>query len=358
MLLFSAVGCWSAYAPVLFQELGVGLAVIGLLASVPAAVSIVGAPAWGLVADRLGDVRPPLLVAGLWAAAAAALLALQPPMPWIALVVAILAAGSSGLTPLVDARTVERLGRAGPVRGGACLRVARVHPHDARRRGARPGDRHAGDARRVRPHARAHGHRRRGRPRPRIAGGAGRGRRADPGARAPARSGDGPVLRRLGRRVGRRDRRSWRSSACGSSSSAATPASSASGGRPTRCWRSRRCSRTDASPAGCASVAARGGAVDLRRPGGPVRGHRERARPRGRRGARRHRLRAVPGGDDDVHRAPGARRAPGDGPGAVHEHGVSRSARSSARSSPVWSPARGGSLRCSRRPPSHPRSGR
>jgi PPP family 3-phenylpropionic acid transporter len=112
LFLFSAVGCWSAYASVLFKELGVGLAVIGVLASVPAAVSIVGAPSWGLVADRLGDVRPPLLVAGLWAAAAASLLALQPPMPWIALVVAVLAAGSSGLTPLVDARTVERLGRA------------------------------------------------------------------------------------------------------------------------------------------------------------------------------------------------------------------------------------------------------
>jgi MFS transporter, PPP family, 3-phenylpropionic acid transporter len=112
MFLFSAVGCWAAYASVLFQELGVGLAVIGVLASVPAAVSIVGAPAWGLVADRLGDVRPPLLVAGLWAAGAASLLAFQPPMPWTALVVAVLAAGSSGLTPLVDARTVERLGRA------------------------------------------------------------------------------------------------------------------------------------------------------------------------------------------------------------------------------------------------------
>ena len=44
----------------------------------PAAVAIVGAPAWGLVADRLGDVRPPLLAAALWAAAAALVLALQP----------------------------------------------------------------------------------------------------------------------------------------------------------------------------------------------------------------------------------------------------------------------------------------
>ena len=111
MILFSAVGCWSAYASVLFGDLGVGLAIIGLLTAVHAAVAIVGAPAWGLVADRLGDVRPPLLAAGLWAAVAASLLALQPPMPWIVLVVAALAAGSSGLTPLVDARTVERLGR-------------------------------------------------------------------------------------------------------------------------------------------------------------------------------------------------------------------------------------------------------
>jgi MFS transporter, PPP family, 3-phenylpropionic acid transporter len=111
MILFSAVGCWSAYASVLFQELGVGLAVIGLLASVPAAVAIIGAPAWGLVADRLGDVRPPLLAASLWAAGAASLLALRPPMPWVLVVVAVLAAGTSGLAPLVDARTVERLGR-------------------------------------------------------------------------------------------------------------------------------------------------------------------------------------------------------------------------------------------------------
>ncbi|HKF84487.1 MAG TPA: MFS transporter, partial [Candidatus Limnocylindrales bacterium] len=112
LLLFSAVGCWSAYATVLFADQGVGLATIGLLASVPSAVAIVGAPAWGLVADRLGDVRPPLLAASLWAAAAAMLLAFQPPMPWIIVAVVLLAGGTSGMTPLVDARTVERLGRA------------------------------------------------------------------------------------------------------------------------------------------------------------------------------------------------------------------------------------------------------
>jgi MFS transporter, PPP family, 3-phenylpropionic acid transporter len=112
LLLFSAVGCWSAYATVLFADQGVDLTTIGLLASVPSAVAIVGAPTWGLVADRLGDVRPPLLAASLWAAAAAILLALQPPLPWIILAVVLLACGTSGMTPLVDARTVERLGRA------------------------------------------------------------------------------------------------------------------------------------------------------------------------------------------------------------------------------------------------------
>ena len=110
-LLFTAVGCWQVYASVLFADFGVSLAVIGLLASVPAAVAIVGAPAWGLMADRLGDVRPPLLVAGLMAAAVASLLFLRPEMPWLALVVVGVAAGASGLTPLLDARTVQRLGR-------------------------------------------------------------------------------------------------------------------------------------------------------------------------------------------------------------------------------------------------------
>jgi PPP family 3-phenylpropionic acid transporter len=112
LLLFSAVGCWSAYATVLFADQGLDLATIGLLASVPSAVAIVGAPTWGLIADRLGDVRPPLLAAALWGATAATLLALQPPIPWVILVVMLLAGGTSGLTPLVDSRTVERLGRA------------------------------------------------------------------------------------------------------------------------------------------------------------------------------------------------------------------------------------------------------
>lgn len=117
------------YASVYFQFRGVELGMIGVLSALPFAVAIVGAPAWGLVADRLGDVRPPMLAASLWAAAASVWLATGPPMPWLALAVAVVAAGSTALTPLLDARTVQRLGaKYGQARmwGSASFVVASV----------------------------------------------------------------------------------------------------------------------------------------------------------------------------------------------------------------------------------------
>lgn len=51
-----------------------------------------------------------MLVAASWAAATAAWLLTGPPMPWLAVGVVALAAGTSALTPLLDARTVQRLG--------------------------------------------------------------------------------------------------------------------------------------------------------------------------------------------------------------------------------------------------------
>ena len=43
-----------------------------------ALVAIVAAPAWGVLADRLGDMRPPYLAGALWAASAALLLVAGP----------------------------------------------------------------------------------------------------------------------------------------------------------------------------------------------------------------------------------------------------------------------------------------
>jgi MFS transporter, PPP family, 3-phenylpropionic acid transporter len=109
-LFFGAVGAWSPYAPVYFRELGVDLAGIGLLAAVPAAVAIVVAPAWGLLADRLGDVRAPLLASSALAVVVALLLATEPPMWALLPGVGLLAAGTSAMAPLVDARTISGLG--------------------------------------------------------------------------------------------------------------------------------------------------------------------------------------------------------------------------------------------------------
>jgi MFS transporter, PPP family, 3-phenylpropionic acid transporter len=109
VLQFTAIAVWVAYATVYFQSLGVDLAAIGLLAAVPSVISIVAAPIWGLVADRLGDMRPPYLAGAVIAAACGLTLLLQPSMPWLLLAVVGLAVGASGLGAMLDARTVQRL---------------------------------------------------------------------------------------------------------------------------------------------------------------------------------------------------------------------------------------------------------
>jgi PPP family 3-phenylpropionic acid transporter len=107
---FGAYGAWGPYWPVYFSQLGVGLGAIGLLAAIPAAVQIFVSPAWGIAADRLGDVRAPLAAAGVIVIAAAAFLATGPAVVLLLPGTAMLAAGTSAWPPLIDARTVTALG--------------------------------------------------------------------------------------------------------------------------------------------------------------------------------------------------------------------------------------------------------
>jgi PPP family 3-phenylpropionic acid transporter len=109
-LYFGAIGAWSPYWPVYFQQLGVELAAIGVLTAIPAVVQIFGAPAWGMIADRLGDVRLPLAAAAVLVIAAALFLASEPPIALLFPGVALLAVGTSAWAPLIDARTVVALG--------------------------------------------------------------------------------------------------------------------------------------------------------------------------------------------------------------------------------------------------------
>ena len=111
-LYFGAFGAWSPYFPVYFSELGASLAVIGVLSAIPALVQIVAAPAWGLLADRIGDVRPLLLIAALVAGASALLLAGSPPVALLFPGVVIFALGTAGMPAMIDAHVVVRLGAA------------------------------------------------------------------------------------------------------------------------------------------------------------------------------------------------------------------------------------------------------
>jgi MFS transporter, PPP family, 3-phenylpropionic acid transporter len=109
-LFFGAVGVWSPYAPVYFRGLGVDLAGIGVLAAIPATVAVFAAPAWGLLADRLADVRAPLVASSGLAILVALMLATGPPVWALFPGVGLLAAGTCAMAPLVDARTVSGLG--------------------------------------------------------------------------------------------------------------------------------------------------------------------------------------------------------------------------------------------------------
>jgi PPP family 3-phenylpropionic acid transporter len=106
---FLAIGAWNAYATVYFEQLGLPISLIGVLSAVAAAVAILASPAWGLVADRMGDMRPPYLVASLIAATSGFVIAAGLGPAGVLLGVLGLSIGAAGMSPLIDARTVQRL---------------------------------------------------------------------------------------------------------------------------------------------------------------------------------------------------------------------------------------------------------
>jgi PPP family 3-phenylpropionic acid transporter len=109
-VLFGAVAAYFPYISVYFRSIGLSLPEIGLLAALNAAVAVIAAPAWGAIVDRARDVRGPLAVAGLWSAVAATWLAVTREPLLVGIAVATLAAGSAGLGPMVDSRTIEIVG--------------------------------------------------------------------------------------------------------------------------------------------------------------------------------------------------------------------------------------------------------
>jgi PPP family 3-phenylpropionic acid transporter len=110
-LLFGAVAAYSPYIAVYLRSTGLDLGTVGILIALHATVSLIAAPIWGAIADGLGDVRAPILVAALLAAGAATLVAIVSGPLGLTVSFVLLAAGSSGIIPMVDSKAVRMVGQ-------------------------------------------------------------------------------------------------------------------------------------------------------------------------------------------------------------------------------------------------------
>jgi PPP family 3-phenylpropionic acid transporter len=110
--LFGALGTFFPYSSVLLSSRGLELGAIGVLLALNSVVSLVAAPIWGAIADRVGDVSRVLLVASLIAGGGALLLAVALEPVWIAAGLSLLAVGTGGMIPLTDTRAVALAGES------------------------------------------------------------------------------------------------------------------------------------------------------------------------------------------------------------------------------------------------------
>ena len=131
-LLFGAQGAYLPYIALYLASTGVDFGTVGALIALFAVVGLVAAPAWGALADGIGDVRGPVVVAGLLSGGATLLLAVAVGPLALALATALLAAAWGGVIPMVDSQAVRIIGhrdRFGQARGpgsGAFVVIAFV----------------------------------------------------------------------------------------------------------------------------------------------------------------------------------------------------------------------------------------
>ena len=109
-LLFGAQGAYLPYITLYLASTGLDLGTVGALIALFAAVSLVAAPSWGALADGIGDVRGPVLIAGILSGGAAALLAVAIGPLALAGATALLAASFAGIIPMVDSQAVRLVG--------------------------------------------------------------------------------------------------------------------------------------------------------------------------------------------------------------------------------------------------------
>ena len=110
LVFFSGLGASFPYLPVFYRETGLALPEIGFLSALGAAVQLALAPVWGGLADRFPRTVLTLPLACAVAAAGGLVLFASSTFEGVVIGSVVLFAGLSGVTPTLDARTLETLG--------------------------------------------------------------------------------------------------------------------------------------------------------------------------------------------------------------------------------------------------------
>src|SRR5437762_6878079 len=123
--MYAAVGSVLQYLPLYYRSLGLSLGEVGSILGLGALVALLASPSWGALSDRLRGSPQVLVAAAATALAGTGLLALFTSPFLVIAGAALLGAGLSGLTPIVDARALETAGANrsgfGPLRAWGSL---------------------------------------------------------------------------------------------------------------------------------------------------------------------------------------------------------------------------------------------
>ena len=118
LVYFGALGSAFPYLPVFYRELGLQLEEIGILTAIQAATQLVLGPVWGGLVDRFPKVGLTLPLAAAVATVGGLFLFLANDFASVLAGSMLLFAGLAGISPMLDARTLETLGSAGRLRYG------------------------------------------------------------------------------------------------------------------------------------------------------------------------------------------------------------------------------------------------
>ena len=118
LVYFGALGAAFPYLPVFYRDLGLRLEEIGVLTAIQAATQLVLGPVWGGLVDRFPRIGLTLPLAAAVATVGGFFLFLADDFASVLAGSMLLFAGLAGISPMLDARTLETLGSEGRQRYG------------------------------------------------------------------------------------------------------------------------------------------------------------------------------------------------------------------------------------------------